>query len=175
LGEFGNSPNPDTVAIAPNPLDGENKRHSTRIFISLSEIQIEQKRLEMVMDLSKLLYAKSHEWAAIEGDICTVGITQFAVEQLTDVTYLQLPKMGDPTVAEKRFGEIESVKAVFELYAPVTGQIIEVNDKVTADPSIINADCYGKGWMIKIKIGTGAKTDHLMSLDKYNEQIAQGH
>jgi glycine cleavage system H protein len=126
------------------------------------------------MDPSKLLYAKSHEWADIQGVICTVGITGYAVEQLTDVTHLQLPKIGTKTTGEKPFGEIESVKAVFDLYAPVTGEVIEVNEAVRKDPSLINQDSYGKGWMIKIKLTPGASTAHLMELKAYEAQIA-GH
>jgi glycine cleavage system H protein len=128
------------------------------------------------MDLSKLLYTKSHEWVAIEGDIGTVGITAFAVEQLTDVTHLELPTVGKAVTAEKPFGEIESVKAVFDLNSPVSGEIIEVNDAVKSDPSIINSDNYGRGWMIKVKITAGASTSHLKDLKAYEEQLANdGH
>lgn len=126
------------------------------------------------MDPTKLLYAKSHEWADLQGDICTVGITSYAVEQLTDVTHLQLPKVGAKTTGEKPFGEIESVKAVFDLYAPVTGEVVEVNEAVRNDPSLINADNYGKGWMIRIKMAPGASTSHLMELTQYEAQLA-GH
>src|SRR5438270_14052014 len=96
----------------------------------------------------ELRYAKTHEWARLEGDLCTVGITQFAVEQLTDVVAVELPKAGKPVVAsdEKGFGVIESVKAVSDLYAPVSGQIAEVNKAVADDPALVAADPYGKGW-----------------------------
>jgi glycine cleavage system H protein len=127
------------------------------------------------MDLSKLRYAESHEWAAIQGDLCTVGITQYAVDQLTDVTHLQLPKIGAAVSAGQPFGEIESVKAVFDLNAPVTGTVAERNDAVEKDPSIVNADPYGAGWMIKIKMAPGAKADQLMNLQQYEKQIAEGH
>lgn len=128
------------------------------------------------MDLAALKYAKSHEWAKPDGGLVTVGITAYAVEQLTDVTHLQLPKVGTATTAGKPFGEVESVKAVFDLYAPVTGEIVEVNAAVAADPSLINADCYGKGWMIKIKPAPGATLDHLMDKAAYDEQLAsEGH
>jgi glycine cleavage system H protein len=127
------------------------------------------------MDLSKLRYAESHEWAAIQGDVCTVGITQYAVDQLTDVTHLQLPKVGAAVTAGQQFGEIESVKAVFDLNAPVTGTVAERNDAVEKDPSIINQDPYGAGWMIKIKMAPGSKADRLMDLQQYEKQIAEGH
>ena len=127
------------------------------------------------MDLSKLRYLSSHEWADIQGDVCTVGITQYAVDQLTDVTHLQLPAVGKAVNSEQPFGEIESVKAVFDLNAPMTGTVLEKNASVEKDPSIINQDPYGKGWMIKIKIAGGAKADHLLNLQQYEKQIAEGH
>jgi glycine cleavage system H protein len=128
------------------------------------------------MDLSKLRYAKSHEWANLQGDVCTVGITQFAVDQLTDVTNLELPKVGKKLEAGKPFGEIESVKAVFDLNAPVGGEVIEVNAAVAADPAIINQDPYDKGWMIKIKVAPGTTLAHLMDQAQYEKQLAEdGH
>jgi len=128
------------------------------------------------MDLTALRYAPSHEWAKRDGDTVTVGITHYAVEQLTDVTHLQLPKVGAAVTAGKPFGEIESVKAVFDLYAPVTGTVAEVNTGLAADPSPINADCYGAGWMLKIALAPGATLDHLMAKDRYDAQLAsEGH
>ena len=127
------------------------------------------------MDLSALRYAESHEWAKQDGDLVTVGITQFAVDQLTDVTHLQLPKAGTAVTAGKPFGEIESVKAVFDLNAPVTGEVVEVNEKLAKDPSPINADCYGAGWMVKIKLAPGATLDHLLDKARYDEQAAGEH
>jgi len=127
------------------------------------------------MDLSKLRYLETHEWADIQGGVCTVGITQYAVDQLTDVTHLQLPTVGTAVAAGKPFGEIESVKAVFDLNAPVSGAVAEVNDAVRKDPAIINADPYDKGWMIKIKM-SDSKLDHLLTLEQYQKQIAsEGH
>src|SRR5258708_20275646 len=104
------------------------------------------------MDPKSLRFAKSHEWASLDGGVCTVGITKFAVEQLTDVVYLALPDVGKKVSAGQSFGEIESVKAVSDLYAPVSGEVTEVNSKVTNDPALIAADPYGKGWMFKIKV-----------------------
>jgi len=127
------------------------------------------------MDPSKLRYLPTHEWADIQGDVCTVGITQYAVEQLTDVTHLQLPAVGKAVTAAQPFGEIESVKAVFDLNAPVSGTVAEKNTAVEKDPSLINQDPYGKGWMIKIKLAPGAKTEHLLDLQQYEKQIAEGH
>jgi glycine cleavage system H protein len=127
------------------------------------------------MDQAKLKYLPSHEWADIQGGVCTVGITQYAVDQLTDVTHLQLPKVGAAVTAGQPFGEIESVKAVFDLNAPVTGTVAEKNEAVEKDPSLINQDPYGRGWMIKIKMAAGATGDHLLGLPQYEKQIAEGH
>jgi glycine cleavage system H protein len=128
------------------------------------------------MDANALRYAETHEWARLDGDLVTVGLTQYAVDQLTDVTHLQLPKVGTAVQAGKPFGEIESVKAVFDLNAPVTGAVAEVNDKLMADPSAINIDCYGPGWMIKIQLAAGATLDHLLTKPQYDSQLAEdGH
>lgn len=124
------------------------------------------------MDPKNLRYAKSHEWAYLEGDVCTVGITQFAVEQLTDIVYIDLPDVGDHVFKGESFGEIESVKAVSDLYSPVDGQIIQVNTKLENDPSLVTNDPYGAGWMIKIKVEEGSNLDHLMTLEEYERQIA---
>lgn len=123
-----------------------------------------------------LKYAKSHEWARVDGDTVTVGVSQYAVDQLTDVTHLQLPKAGTPVQAGAVFGEIESVKAVFDLYAPVTGEVVEVNAPLATDPLPINQDCYGAGWMLKIRPAAGATLDHLMDQAAYDAQLASdGH
>ena len=128
------------------------------------------------MDPKNLRYATTHEWASLEGDLCTLGITQFAVEQLTDIVYIELPDVGDNVFAGDSFGEIESVKAVSDLYSPVNGEVTAVNEQVVNDPSIIAADPYGKGWMIKIKAEPGSNLDKLMTLDQYEKQIAtEGH
>ena len=124
------------------------------------------------MDPKKLRYAKTHEWASLEGDVCTVGITQFAVDQLTDVIYIELPDVGDNTFAGDSFGEIESVKAVSDLYAPVSGEVIESNEKLLEDPTLIAKNPYTEGWMIKIKVEPGTTLDHLMTPQQYEKQIA---
>src|SRR5213082_2398214 len=123
------------------------------------------------MDLNALRYAETHEWAKLDGDLVTVGITQYAVDQLTDVTHLQLPKVGAAVTAGQPFGEIESVKAVFDLNAPVTGTVTEKNEAAEKDPSLINQDPYGKGWMVKIKLAAGAGAGHLLDLQQYEKQI----
>lgn len=124
------------------------------------------------MDPKTLRYAKSHEWAALQGDVCTVGITKFAVDQLTDVVYIELPEVGDHVFSGESFGEIESVKAVSDLYSPVNGEVVEVNEKLLEDPTAVTADPFGKGWMVKIKVEPGTTLDHLLTIDQYNQQIA---
>ena len=123
-----------------------------------------------------LRYATSHEWAALEGDVCTVGITGFAVEQLTDVVFVELEKVGTKVKAGDKFGVIESVKAVSDLYAPVDGEIVANNETIVKDPSLVSADPFGKGWMVKLKSAPGTKLDKLLTSEQYEKQIAsQGH
>jgi len=124
------------------------------------------------MDLKKLRYSKTHEWAFMEGDVCTLGLTKYAVDQLTDVIYVDLPDVDDPIVAGDSFGEIESVKAVSDLYSPVGGEILAVNEKLQTDPTLISQDPYEKGWLIKVKVDKGTTLDSLMSLEQYQKQIA---
>lgn len=123
------------------------------------------------MDPKTLRYAKTHEWAFLEGNVCTIGLTKFAVEQLTDIIYIDLPDVDDPVAVGDGFGEIESVKAVSDLYSPVEGDIVQVNDKLETDPTLISSDPYGKGWIIKVKVEPGTTLDHLMTLEQYEEQI----
>jgi len=124
------------------------------------------------MDQKTLRFAKTHEWASLTGDTCTVGISQFAVEQLTDVVYIELPEIGDHTFVGDSFGEIESVKAVSDLYAPVNGEVSEINEVVLNDPSGVAKDPYGKGWLVKIKVEPGTTLDHLLTKAQYDQQIA---
>jgi glycine cleavage system H protein len=124
------------------------------------------------MDPKKLRYAHTHEWAALEGDVCTVGISKFAVEQLTDVVYLDLPDVGDHVFKGDSFGEVESVKAVSDLYSPVNGEITQINEKLVNDPSAVAQDPYGEGWLIKIKVEPGTTLDHLLTPEQYEKQVA---
>jgi glycine cleavage system H protein len=124
------------------------------------------------MEPKMLRFAKTHEWAKLDGDVCTVGISKFAVEQLTDVVYIELPDVAEHTFAGEAFGEIESVKAVSDLYAPVNGEVVEINEKLLDDPAGIAKDPYGNGWLVKIKAEPGATLDDLMTLEQYEKQIA---
>ena len=117
-----------------------------------------------------LLYSKSHEWAKIEGGVAMMGITQFAQEQLGDITYVDLPQVGAVFEAGQEMGSIESVKAASELYCPVSGEVIEVNPDLDAAPEKVNADPYGEGWMLKIKVAD--EPIDLLSPEEYAE-IAQ--
>ncbi len=129
-------------------------------------------------------YAKSHEWAKLDGEIVTVGITKFAVEQLTEPTFLELPKIGKAVTAGDEMAVIESVKSTSSIYAPVEGTILERNeilldDKATkrkADLTSVNGDPFHAGWMVKIKLAAGATLDHLMTAAQYDSQLAEeGH
>jgi glycine cleavage system H protein len=126
------------------------------------------------MDLNNLRYTETHEWAALDGDVVTVGITAFAADQLVDITHLELPKVGTATKAGKDFGNIETVKSVNDLYAPVNGEIVETNPLFAKDQNLdtIKTDPYGQGWMVKIKLAAGSTLDHLMTKAAYDKQTA---
>jgi glycine cleavage system H protein len=121
-------------------------------------------------------YAKSHEWAKPDGDVVAVGITQFAIEQLTEPTYLELPKVGKEFAAGDEFGIIESVKSTSPIYAPVSGTVVERNEGLTTDLSPVNDDPFGRGWLVKLKLAPGATLDHLLTAAQYDAQLAsEGH
>jgi glycine cleavage system H protein len=124
------------------------------------------------MDPKELRYLATHEWAVLEGDVCTLGISKFAVDQLTDVVYVELPDVGDHVFAGESFGEIESVKAVSDLYSPVDGEVMAINEPLLDDPTLITKDPFGKGWLVKIKVEKGANLDKMMTLPQYEKQIA---
>jgi glycine cleavage system H protein len=113
---------------------------------------------------------ESHEWHKLEGDVVTVGVTQFAVNELTDVTYAEMKDVGDEVEPGGAIGEIESVKATSDVYSAVGGEIVEVNDKVADDASILNSDPYGEGWLVKIKAADTAPLDDLMDAEEYDEK-----
>ncbi len=120
------------------------------------------------------VYSEEHEWVVVEGDTAVVGISHFAQDQLGEVVYVDLPSVGDTLVAGDTFGEIESVKSVSELYAPVSGEVIEVNDALADAPETVNADPHGDGWMIKVRMEDPAEVDTLMSAEEYDEFVTQG-
>lgn len=129
-----------------------------------------------MLDQSLLRYAQTHEWAALDGDIVTVGITAFAADQLGDITYLELPKIGKKLKAGDEFGVVESVKSTSPLYAPVAGEVIEINNAAADATDLIKDDPFGKGWFLKIELAPGATLDHLLTEAQYGMQLAsEGH
>jgi glycine cleavage system H protein len=123
-----------------------------------------------------LRYTKEHEWAKLEGDKARVGITAFAQEQLGDVVFVELPKVGAKVTAMKTFGVVESVKAVSDLFAPLSGEVVEANTELTKKPETVNSDPYGQGWMIVIKLSNPKEMDGLMSAADYEKLVAAaGH
>ncbi|MBU6295639.1 MAG: glycine cleavage system protein GcvH [Planctomycetes bacterium] len=124
------------------------------------------------MSPSDLRYAKTHEWVRVEGGECVVGLTRFAVDQLTDVTYIQLPKAGRKVAAGEGFGEIESVKAVSDIYAPVSGEVASVNEALNSDPGLVSRDPYGAGWLARIRVPGGPDLSGLMSAAEYEAQVS---
>jgi glycine cleavage system H protein len=116
---------------------------------------------------SDLKYTKDHEWARQQGNVVVVGVTQHAQESLGDVVYVELPKVGTTITAGKQFGVIESTKAVSELFAPVTGKVVKVNDALSDKPDTVNADPYGAGWIIEVELSDTKQLDGLLSADAY--------
>jgi glycine cleavage system H protein len=117
-------------------------------------------------------YLKSHEWHKTDGDVIVIGITQIAADELTDITYVQLPKIGTKLDANGRFGEVESVKATSDLYTGVSGEVVAINEALNSNPGTINTDPYEAGWMIKVK-PTGSPTDNLLDAAAY--EASSGH
>jgi glycine cleavage system H protein len=124
------------------------------------------------MDLSTLKYQKTHEWVHVDGDTATIGITDFAVKELTDLVYIDLPDAGRNVSAGDTFGEVESVKAVSDLYAPVSGEVTDVNSALADDLAILSDDPYGKGWMVKLKIADPSELDALLDRAAYEQHCA---
>jgi glycine cleavage system H protein len=123
-----------------------------------------------------LRFAKTHEWVAVNGDVATVGISAFAVEALTDLVFIELPKVGAKVEAEEPFCEVESVKAVSDVYAPVAGEVIEANQTLPDRLEILSTDPYGEGWIARIRISNAANVATLMDYAAYQKQCAEeGH
>ncbi len=119
-----------------------------------------------------LLYTKEHEWVKKEDGQVTIGITDFAQSQLGDIIFLELPEVGQKIVSGEPFGEIEAVKTVSELYAPINGTVIEINEDLEDDPDNINQDCYGSGWIIKVELDGALDKDNLLNHKDYGSMIA---
>ena len=123
---------------------------------------------------AELRYTEEHEWAKKEGERIRVGITAFAQEQLGDVVFVELPKVGAKVAQRQSFGVVESVKAVSDLFAPVSGEVSEINAQLASAPETVNADPYGKGWMIVVKPTSAAEWDALLTAEQYEALVAQG-
>jgi len=116
-------------------------------------------------------YAKSHEYVHLEGDLATIGITEYAQKELGDVVFVELPQVGSQLDAGDELGSIESVKAVSELFTPVSGEVVEVNEALADNPALVNTDPWGDGWMVRIKVSDATEVDELMSAEEYDEFI----
>jgi glycine cleavage system H protein len=123
--------------------------------------------------MDDLHYSESHEWVRVDGEIGTIGITEHAQKQLGEIVYLELPEVGHVYNADDEFGTVESVKAVSELYSPVSGEVVEVNKSAVSEPGIINDDPQGDGWLIKIKLSTDEEIGKLMSADAYATYVSE--
>ncbi|MFI5398695.1 MAG: glycine cleavage system protein GcvH [Candidatus Binatia bacterium] len=120
-----------------------------------------------------LKYSKEHEWVLVEGNVATVGITDYAQDQLGDIVFVELPAIGDKVSKEDAFGVVESVKAVSDIFAPVSGKVLEVNDDLPDNPEMVNEDAYGDGWIIKIEMNDPEELQELMTAAEYEEYVAE--
>ncbi len=118
-----------------------------------------------------LKYSEEHEWLSVEGDIATIGITDHAQSELGDIVFVELPETGDAISKDEAFGSVEAVKAVSDLFAPVSGEVVEVNEDLEENPENVNSEPYGAGWMIKVKISDAGEMDALLTHEKYKELI----
>jgi len=123
---------------------------------------------------AELKYVKTHEYVRLEGtDTAVIGITSFAADQLGDVTYVELPKIGDTFKLEQKFGVIESVKSVSDLFMPVSGEVLAINTRLANEPELVNEDCYGEGWMLKVKLTNLGELDHSLTADAYKDFVVE--
>jgi glycine cleavage system H protein len=123
---------------------------------------------------TNLLYTREHEWVRVEDDVCVLGITEFAQQELGEVVFVELPEVGQVFDANDEIGTIESVKAVAEVYTPLAGEVIEANDAVADDPELLNEDYYGDGWLVKIRFSSAADLKALMNAEQYEAYVQSG-
>ncbi|HEV3455864.1 MAG TPA: glycine cleavage system protein GcvH [Thermoanaerobaculia bacterium] len=123
---------------------------------------------------SDYLYSREHEWVKVMDDICVLGITEFAQQELGEVVFVELPEVGQVFNAQDELGTIESVKAVAEVYSPVAGEVVEINDAVVDDPEMLNDDPHGEGWLVKIRFSSADDLKALMNAEQYEEYIKSG-
>ena len=125
------------------------------------------------MNPEELHYTRSHEWVRIDGEVGTIGITDYAQKELGEIVYLELPEVGHMFNADEEFGTVESVKAVSELFTPISGEVVEINKGAVAEPGIVNDDPFGDGWLIKLKVSTDEEVKKLLSAEQYEEYVKQ--
>lgn len=123
--------------------------------------------------MSNVKFSKEHEWVRLEGDIATVGITDYAQSQLGDIVYVELPDIGTTVDKDGEIATVESVKAASEIYAPITGEVSGVNEALNDDPSLVNSDAEGDGWIFKLKVADEAELDELMDPGEYEEYVKE--
>lgn len=121
----------------------------------------------------EFLYTKEHEWIRVDESIGTIGITDYAQKELGDIVFVELPKPGDHLTASEPFGTVESVKAVSEIYSPVSGEVTAVNSKLQNNPELVNADPHGEAWLIRVRLSDRRETEKLMTSDEYEAYIKQ--
>lgn len=125
------------------------------------------------MNPSNLKYHKEHDWARIEGDLAVFGVTHYAQESLGDIVYIELPEVGAELAAGASYAEVESVKAVSDVYAPLSGSVVEVNEDVIDAPELLNESPYEDGWLVKVKLSDPSEADALMSAEGYEQMLAE--
>lgn len=138
-------------------------RHNSKINKKLTEMNFP----------AELRYTKEHEWVRLEGDIATVGITDFAQSELGDIVYVEIETAGQTLAQDEIFGSVEAVKTVSDLFLPIAGEILEINEALVNAPELVNSDPFGEGWMIKMKVANIADVEALMDTDSYKEHV--GH
>lgn len=121
----------------------------------------------------ELKYSKEHEWVKVEGDTVTIGITEYAQGELGDIVFVELPETEDDIEEGESFGSVESVKTVSELYAPVSGSVVEINEELEDSPEFVNESPYEKAWMVKVKLNDESQLDDLLSADQYKKMIGE--
>ena len=120
-----------------------------------------------------LRYSKDHEWIKVEGDVASIGITDYAQHSLGDVVFVELPDVGDKFGTHEAFGSVESVKAVSEIFMPIAGEVVEVNEGLNDNPEAVNSDPYGDAWMIKIKMDNPGEADKMLTAAEYEEYLSE--
>ena len=121
-----------------------------------------------------LRYTKDHEWVRVDGDVATVGITAYAADQLGDIVFVELPATGTALEQFATFGVVESVKAVSDLFAPLSGEVTETNPGLTGQPELVNSEPYGEGWMLRLKVADASQLDELLDPEAYDKLVAAG-